>query len=75
MKVLNLEEMEKLNGGKSAACEKEASMAGLQTLGGAIAAGAAGAIFTGGLSVVAGVITGAAASAAVYAITYAGCKK
>jgi len=74
MKVINLENMERLNGGVEA-CGKQASLAGLTTLGGAIAAGAAGAIFTGGLSVVVGVVTGAAASVAVYAITYAGCKQ
>ncbi|MCX8491752.1 MAG: hypothetical protein ORN54_11855 [Cyclobacteriaceae bacterium] len=74
MKVLGLVEMEKLNGGVTA-CEKEASNAGLTTLVGSITAGAAGAIFTGGLSVVVGVVAGAFSSAAVYAVTYATCEK
>jgi hypothetical protein len=75
MKTLNLKQMEKLSGGKPSACEKEASMAGLQTLGGSIAAGVGAGLFTGGLSIVVGVVAGAASSVAVYAITYAGCNR
>ncbi len=72
MKTLCLEEMEKFNGGS---CGRDAAMAGLSTLGSSIAAGVGAALFTGGISIVVGVVGGAFGSVAAWGITYAGCRR
>ena len=58
---------------KATDCEEDAAQAATAVLSSTIAAGAAGAIFTGGLSVVAGVVGGAAASVTTWLVMSANC--
>lgn len=58
---------------KASDCEEEAALAATAVLTSTIAASAAGVIFTGGLSVVAGVVGGAAASVTTWLVMSANC--